>query len=33
MGIAVIIGEKWDSLETTLPFETTGRTYSDTKLH
>jgi hypothetical protein len=22
--IVVVIGEKWDSLETTLPFETTG---------
>jgi hypothetical protein len=24
MRIVVVIGEKWDSLETTLPFETNG---------
>jgi hypothetical protein len=24
MRVMVIIGEKWDSLETTIPFETTG---------
>jgi hypothetical protein len=31
IGIVGLIGEKWDSLETTLPFETTGGIYSDTK--
>jgi hypothetical protein len=24
MRIVVVVGEKWDSLETTLPFEATG---------
>jgi hypothetical protein len=33
MRTVVVIGEKWDSLETTLSFETTGGIYSDTKSH
>jgi hypothetical protein len=33
MRIVVVIGEKWDSLETTLPVKTTGQIYSGTKSH
>jgi hypothetical protein len=33
MRIMVVIGEKWDSLETTILFETTGMIYSDIKSH